>query len=81
MPTMLPHITGHWSCDPCLMPEVNYRSKSTLSQDQLIFLVTREKEKNFDIKIVIFRALLDLLWFFKVNRHKITKLKVWVKLF
>ena len=28
---------------------------------KIIFLETREKEENFDIKIVIFRAQLDLL--------------------
>ena len=30
---------------------------------KIIFLETREKEKNFDIKIVSFRAQLDLLFF------------------
>ena len=28
---------------------------------KIIFLETREKDENFDIKIVIFRAQLDLL--------------------
>ena len=30
---------------------------------KIIFLETREKERNFDIKIVSFRAQLDLLFF------------------
>ena len=30
---------------------------------KIIFLETREKEENFDIKVVIFLAQLDLLWF------------------
>ena len=32
---------------------------------KIIFLETREKKENFDIKIVIFREELDLLWFFQ----------------
>ena len=30
---------------------------------KIIFLETREKNENFDIKIVIFREKLGLLWF------------------
>ena len=30
---------------------------------KIILLETREKEENFDIKILIFREELDLLWF------------------
>ena len=47
---------------------------------KIIFLETIEKEENFLVKIVIFRAQLDLLWFFKVNGPKITKIKVLVKI-
>ena len=47
----------------------------------MIFLESREKKVNFDIKIVIFRAQLDLLWFLKFNGQKITKIKVSVKIF
>ena len=35
---------------------------------KIIFLETSEKEENFDINIVIFRAQLDLMWIFKVNK-------------
>ena len=46
----------------------NQRRKRWDNITKIIFLENREKEDNFDIKIMRFRAQLDLLWFFEVNR-------------
>ena len=42
----------------------NQRRKRWDDIRKIIFLETGEKEENFDIKILIFREQLDLVWFF-----------------
>ena len=59
----------------------NHRRKRWDNIIKIIFLETREKEENFDLNIVIFRAQLDLLWFFKSQWIENTKIKVSVKIF
>ena len=58
----------------------NHRRKRRDDISKIIFLETREKEKNFDIKIVIFREQLDLLWLSKSKDRKSPKLGVSVKI-
>ena len=49
---------------------------------KIIFLETREKMENFDIKYVIFREELYLLWFIdlKINNNKNLKMKTLAKI-